>query len=285
MVLARPLDADAEASTSIPTARRAGDDLPPPPAGPDLGTHGAALDAVSSIAARTTPRTWRASLTCRHPQPADRLAIEATVTRRGLAELLDHRGPDTMAVHDIPCPGDQVVHSVLVCPAGVFVIGVLQVPRTMVMVMRDEVLVGGRETDALARLEAQTRWVGERLGLRTGEMAARGILLVNGYRHLSVRQGSHTPVVSLRGLREWLDRRAPDLSAARVAELSALARDPHTWGLAADWAPAQARPQDLETFDRLVATVRRAGRSRLLLTLSAAVAVVDIVIAGWTWWA
>lgn len=283
MASIRPLVPDATASVPAQAGPRDDGGLTPA-ALQDVSRQEAGVAGVTELADRSATPSRLFRLPGRHPRPADRLTIETTVTRRSLAALLAAQGPGTVALHDIPGPDGEPVHHVLIGPTGVFVISALEVPGSMVLVLRDEVLVGGRRHDAFVRLQAQTAWVAERLGLAAEHITPRPVLLINGYRHLSVRERADVVVVSIRGLREWLGRRAPALDPATVTTLGERARDPRTWGLDATWTVSAPHPQALAEFDRLVRLVRRARRTRWALAFGAAVASFDLLIAGWTWW-
>lgn len=251
----------------------------------DLALQEADVTGVSSLAAISPVKAWHRRILGRHPVPGHEVELESTVTRRGVAELLSRQTPDTTAFHDIPGPDGTPIHNVLIGPAGVFVVGILEVPNAMVLVMHDALLVSGKETDVLADLERQAEWVTEHLGLREGDMPARPVLVVSGYRALSVRQSpSAVTVVSLRGLREWLARRVEGLTDLRVAELTSLARLPRTWGLAEDWQVSGVDPAEVGRFDGLVESVRRARRTRWFLTFTTGMVTVDALLAGWMWW-
>lgn len=286
MAFARPLTSTVLAP--VPTQQEPTHDHHSPPVemSPprDLALAETDREGVAELAAKVAPRPWHRRLLGRHPLPDLALAFETTVSRRSVADLIKGQPAGFLSFHDVPGPDGAPIHNLLIGPTGVFVIATLEVQSAMVLVMKDELLISGRETDVIDRLQGQAQWVSERLGLVVGDLSARPVLVVSGYRRLAIRQGpTNTTVVSTRGFREWLSRRADGQSALRVAELTSLARRPQTWGLAEDWTVPVADPGSVEVFDSLVESVRRARRTRWFLRFSAGMVVVDALLAGWVW--
>lgn len=122
--------------------------------------------------------------------------------------------------------------SVLICQEGVFAIVHAHLPRAMVLLVKDSALVSGRETDLVAQASEFAADVAARLGSRHEPLTVRPLLVLSGFRHLELRPSpSEVTVLSITGLSEWLERRAPSLTPLRTAELTSAARRPDTWGI------------------------------------------------------
>jgi len=148
-----------------------------------------------------------------------------------VAYELSRLGDEWRMLHSVPAGGNETIDHLLICPAGVFVIGTTHRPHSTASVNEQGIRINGTRTDHAKRIRSQAARAATVLGEAYGSpVQVHPVVVFVGLRELTVEEmppGVH--VTTSRRMLTWFRDQPTVLQPGAIEVLHSLARRAHTW--------------------------------------------------------
>ena len=248
---------------------------------PDVrrSTYGTVRECLR-IQATARPRTSLGRLLGRSPLHPDAVdwygqALGELVVREELEKL----GPEWTVLSAVPIGAHATdIDHIVLGPGGIFTLTVRNAGDAAVWVGGRTAVVGDQPVDFIRRAQSEAASAARSLSNAAGgPVQITPLLVLNRPARLTLRDPA-VPVVTIRGLAGWLQRRRRTHTPEAVAYYAMVAGEPDTWNL--EPGAAEDTQRDLQRFERLRREVEAAKLRRRALRIASGVALLATISEG-----